>query len=102
MSRLSEADEAHLLCRTLGHAWKPTMVKTTKGPRGRIIEYRPHLVCDRCDTLKVMIMAANGDLGGSRYVYPEGYLQRGDDARWGRTEVRTEFVRRWFAGKESQ
>lgn len=95
MSQLSEAKPEHVLCRAYGHAWKPTLVKVTANARGKVIEYRPHLVCVRCETLRVQILSARGEIGGNRYVYPEGYLQaRGSAERFGRQEVRLEYLDR--------
>lgn len=65
----------HRTCRVYGHAWDFTTVKREDQ------NYLQGLRCLRCSTERfVKINTRTGELGGSRYAYPEGYLLNGGGA----------------------
>jgi hypothetical protein len=87
-----------LLCRTIGHAWDPIPYDGERrehyalGRSARILQFR----CTRCHTSKYVGWSkVTGDALFSDYVYeePEEYkLSKEDGAR---TNMRSEFLRRW-------
>lgn len=58
-------------CRTLAHAWRYTTV-TRDGK-----DFIQGRQCLRCDTLKYVTISSKGEILGSRYVYPRGYMVDG-------------------------
>lgn len=95
MKTLEQMKRSYLICRAYGHSWDPQTVKVTTNSRGEPIEYRSHLHCVRCGTVRVQKMTPRGDLGGNRYQYAEGYLQpRNAEDRFVRQDVRVEFINR--------
>lgn len=93
MSGVSALSQEFLLCRAYGHAWRPTRVSVTTNTRNQPVEFRPHLMCDRCETFRVQILSPRGEIGGNRYSYPEGYAQKGK-SRFDRQDVRLEVLNR--------
>lgn len=67
---------SHLICRTIGHAWKPQAAVFYPKIRAYYTAYR----CTRCRTERVAWLDSHGrptSGGGSRYNYPEGYVLPG-------------------------
>lgn len=74
--RADELKTSHLLCRTIGHTWQPRAAVWYPKMRSYYTAYR----CSRCRTERVSWLDSFGrptSGGGSRYVYPEGYVMPG-------------------------
>lgn len=67
---------AYLMCRTIGHAWKPQAAVFYPKLKCYYTSYR----CTRCRTERVAWLDSHGRPtagSGSRYNYPEGYVLPG-------------------------
>lgn len=60
-----------LLCRELGHNWRPWNAYAIDGG------YERALRCTRCKTERWETLTSTGAKMSSRYVYPDGYLHEG-------------------------
>lgn len=60
--------DTHLLCRDLGHRWKPSMVARTNG------HYTRKMICTRCHTKRKDTIYPSGEVRGRSYEYADGYL----------------------------
>jgi len=58
-----------LLCRDMGHTWKPYTAEYLTGER----QYRRVLRCARCHTERVQFLSITGHIEAGHYVYPDGY-----------------------------
>ena len=86
--------DEHVTCRTYGHAWRPYNVVRTLNSRGRPIEFRAHLLCDRCKARREQRLDGEGNIVGNSYRYAEGYEKRRDEAPMTRADARHEYLRR--------
>lgn len=66
----STLDEAHLLCRDLGHQWRP--FKASFNLTERVFERT--LRCGRCRTERSQALTQVGAVLKNNYDYPDGYL----------------------------
>ena len=65
-------DEKFLLCRELGHTWRPwTASKFRDGGYERVLR------CSRCLTRRFQEISSRGEILHSHYKHPEGYLHKG-------------------------
>lgn len=62
---------AYLLCRELGHNWRPWTAKAIHGG------YERALRCTRCKTERWETLSSTGTKIKGHYVYPENYLHEG-------------------------
>lgn len=62
---------AYLLCRELGHNWRPWTAYPANGG------YERALRCDRCSTERWETLTSTGAKVKGHYSYPEGYLHEG-------------------------
>jgi hypothetical protein len=65
--------ERFLLCRELGHNWKPLTARWD-GPGGIFVRT---LRCTRCRTERHQSLTRRGHVLQSNYTYPEGYTMTG-------------------------
>lgn len=65
--------ESYLLCRELGHNWRPHTARYLADQRA----YERSLRCSRCYTERRQVLTGSGHIVGSSYVHPEGYLHKG-------------------------
>lgn len=83
------ADTAHVLCRTIGHAWE--IDRTERHPFGRAII----TACSRCHSERRVVFTPTGQVTLRGYSYADGYLIGGPPGtRPDRAEFRQELVRR--------
>jgi len=61
--------ERFLLCRDMGHSWKPYTASYEATAR----QYRRVLRCGRCHTERVQMLSTSGHIEAGHYVYPDGY-----------------------------
>lgn len=61
-------------CRSLGHEWKHAP-GVERHPWGIV----QRSVCTDCGTERLKSIGRRGDLQGTRYAYPDGYSQHGDE-----------------------
>jgi len=85
-------DEALLLCRDLGHLWKPFRASFNLTERA----YERTLRCSRCKTERSQSLSQVGAVLKNNYDYPDGYLvpKLGRLAGESRNMVRLESVSR--------
>ena len=62
---------AYLLCRELGHNWRPWTARSINGG------YERALRCTRCHTERWEVLSSTGAKIKGHYVYPEDYLHAG-------------------------
>lgn len=88
----SDLDEPHLLCRDLGHLWKPLGATFNLDQRA----FERTLRCSRCRTERSQTLSRVGAVLKNNYDYPEGYLvpKLGRLAGDSRNVVRLESVNR--------
>jgi len=75
-----ELPAAWAWCRDMRHAWAPYTVEpaTVGGGRG----YRQSVRCERCRTIRRRFLDDRGRVvGGTSYVYPDGYLSPPGEGR---------------------
>lgn len=65
-----ELSDAALLCRDVGHYWRPFTASFDKASRS----YDRVLRCGRCKTERHQLLDSSGHPVKGHYVYPEGYL----------------------------
>ena len=67
ITTIDDISDEYLLCRDLGHSWRPHDVKISRkyGEIHRILQ------CRSCPTQRVQILDMNGYRMRSKYVYPE-------------------------------
>lgn len=70
---LAGMDEDHLLCRDLGHAWRPHQAQWV--PQRR--QFVETLRCTRCKGERARLLGEHGELLANRYTYADGYLMHG-------------------------
>lgn len=58
-----------LLCRDLGHNWKPSRVFPAKNSG-----FVQVLRCTQCRALRRRVIGRDGQILGAAYTYPDGYL----------------------------
>jgi hypothetical protein len=63
--------DAYLLCRELGHTWKPWRASTDGRAYDRVLK------CPRCKTERHQVLTMRGHVVSNRYEYPERYLTKG-------------------------
>jgi len=61
--------ERFLLCRDLGHTWRPFLAKFDTEERA----YKRVLKCGRCRTERTQLISMNGVPLSGAYDYPDGY-----------------------------
>lgn len=65
----SQFSEGAIICRTMGHAWKPFTAERVKGG------YNVTLQCQHgCGTWKFFQLSMRGEYGSPKYSYGDGYL----------------------------
>ena len=64
---------SHLLCRDMGHAWRPRSAVWSQRERAYEVVRR----CSRCHTERIMLLSDRGGVLESWYRYAEGYLVKG-------------------------
>lgn len=72
---LEKYDERFLVCRDIGHHWIPSPHwEVTRGPGGRVIEYRRTSLCDNCEGQRTQFY--DGEMYPVRnyYHHSNGYL----------------------------
>jgi hypothetical protein len=62
--------DAALLCRDIGHSWKPWTARWDPDSRS----YDRVLRCPRCRSERHQLLDSHGHPVRGHYVYPEGYL----------------------------
>lgn len=60
---------SHLLCRELGHNWRPWVARFDQEHNS----YERALRCTRCRTERWETIGLTGAKDGTHYVYPDGY-----------------------------
>lgn len=70
---IDDIPEEFLLCRDLGHSWRPFDVKVSRkyGEIHRILQ------CRSCPTQRTQILELDGTIKRSRYTYPDEYVLPG-------------------------
>ena len=63
--------EAFLLCRELGHNWKPWTAAIADGGYERVLR------CPRCRTERHQLLDSRGHPVSGHYVYADGYQHKG-------------------------
>lgn len=87
-----ELRDSYLLCRDLGHLWKPHRAWLISGTRSL---YARVMRCPRCKTERHQELSPSGHVTTGHYVYPEGYLApRGAGVAVNRDHLRLVSVRR--------
>lgn len=71
----ADLPDEFLLCRELHHHWKPWTVAR----EGR--SYIRVLRCSRCTTERHQKLSHRGEVLGTHYVHPEGYLREAGSGR---------------------
>lgn len=61
--------ERFLMCRDMGHAWRPYTAAWV--PKDR--QYARTLRCQRCKTDRVQRLSASGYVESTHYIYPDDY-----------------------------
>lgn len=64
---------SHLLCREMGHNWKPWVAHWNSENR----YYERALRCTRCRTERWQTLSSTGAVLGGHYKYPDGYVHEG-------------------------
>jgi|SRR6478735_8709888 len=64
-----QLEPEQLLCRDLGHTWKPSRVF-----KGKLNSFIQVLRCTQCKALRRREINRYGQVLGASYTYPEGYL----------------------------
>lgn len=65
--------ESFLLCRELGHNWRPW----TASRNAEFGGFDRVLRCNRCHTKRIQVLTNNGVVVKNQYQHPEGYLHKG-------------------------
>jgi hypothetical protein len=65
--------QSWLLCRELGHNWRPHTARFVPEQRA----YERSLRCTRCTCERRQLLDGSGHIVSSQYVHPEGYLHKG-------------------------
>jgi hypothetical protein len=65
--------QSWLLCRELGHTWKPHTARYVPEQRA----YERTLRCARCTTERRQVLDGSGHVVSSQYAHPDGYLHKG-------------------------
>lgn len=69
----SNLPENFLLCREMGHNWRPWTAKWNVGERC----YDRVLRCTRCKCKREQSLTSSGAVVTSHYIYPDGYEHKG-------------------------
>lgn len=78
-------DPKYVACRTLRHAWEPSLsVAAAERPGCCVLG----LVCLRCTTTRVDYVFDTGLLAGRHYTYAEGYLRTKDQPKLSTADYR--------------
>jgi hypothetical protein len=64
-----ELTDSHLLCRDIGHSWRPAHAGIGEGGAWERV-----LRCQRCRTERQQTVQRDGAVYGNSYSYPVGYL----------------------------
>lgn len=67
---LDDMADAFIQCRDFGHAWRPYSARWDTDDRCYVQQLR----CPRCKTIRERRIGRHGQLLGSWYDYPEGYV----------------------------
>lgn len=92
-------EEKFLLCRELGHNWRPwTASKFRDGGYERVLR------CSRCLTRRFQEISSRGEVIHSHYKHPEGYLHKGMGriTGAGRGLLRLESIKRTVATADAK
>lgn len=91
--------QSWLLCRELGHTWKPRTARYIKNQR----VYERTLVCSRCTTERLQLLDGSGHVVSSQYRHPDGYLHKGLGriSGEGRDVLRLESLQRFISAAKS-
>jgi hypothetical protein len=65
-----QLDDNKLLCRDLGHSWRPTTAQYDSKQRIFTQAFR----CARCETLRQRTLSQHGDILAAAYRYSTGYV----------------------------
>lgn len=61
--------DSYLLCRDMGHIWRPYTARIVEGGRG----YERTMRCSRCRTERQQMLSASGVVLSGHYSYQDGY-----------------------------
>jgi hypothetical protein len=91
--------DAYLMCREMGHLWKPFSAWWNAEERC----YSRTLRCTRCKTDREQLLSSQGAIVSSHYDYPDGYQREGLGriSGLGRDRLRLETMTRLIKDKEN-
>jgi hypothetical protein len=92
--------QSWLLCRELGHTWKPHAARYVAEQH----VYERSLRCTRCFTERRQLLSGHGHVVSSQYVHPDGYLHKGLGriSGEGRDVLRLESLTRFIAASSAK
>lgn len=61
---------SYLLCRDMGHLWRPFTARIAEGGGG----YERTMRCTRCRTTRSQVLSMSGHVLSGGYTYQDGYL----------------------------
>lgn len=91
--------EDYLLCRDLGHLWRPLSARWSPDDNG----YHRVMRCGRCRTERAQVLSAAGHVLSGNYAYADGYSAPAGQGRMGteaRDSIRLESVLRLLGRDE--
>ena len=94
-----ELDDRYLLCRDIGHTWRPFRAQIADSAYWRVMR------CGRCKTEREQTLSMSGEILAGHYNYPEGYLTPAGTGRlYGhhRAHLRLESVLRLIGKDDGQ
>lgn len=92
-----ELSDRYLLCRDIGHTWRPMRAGIEQRSYWRVMR------CPRCGTERHQTLSMRGEVVNGHYSYPDGYLTpKGMGALTGehRSHLRLESVLRLIAKED--
>lgn len=86
--------DQHLLCRDIGHSWRPYDVIMQRRPRRCI---KRILRCRDCGAKRTQVLDHDYLIESSSYQYPDGYIVKGHGpmTKAVRAQVRSMTTRSW-------
>lgn len=93
-----ELDDNYLMCRNLGHSWRPLRAKYQQKERAYFVAY----LCQRCTAERHQWLDTRGLIVSGSYSYPEGYehKRQGRITADGRGALRLEQLNRVLSQTE--